>query len=461
MTKTPPNMKHGQFFNRSKSQLQQNSELLKIGYPSLQQQQLSVTFGALTVSPPQSPIMSTATDNRYKSNRELANLKTFKTSTLTKETPASQAFPSYCTVCDTLIDPTAYSPLYCSDICREKDSNSTGKIMPAKSLLLARNSADVDDDHINLDEFDFINLNQSKVSPMSSARESLASLEISSRESMSSFASSKRFGGLGPGGTFRPPSEPFYSPVLSPHQQPQHDDLDLIPDIAFLSSTYGQGPVGDLVLPTYPNRGHTRHSNPVVGSENKTALLHRKYSSPAVVSTSSSCASVLSTRSADMGSSTINNASGHNNRLSSSTSSSETATGVSVGEVGEGSVGGTGAAGAAGHGVHRPRRQSFYIRSGKHLYSSANGTPTSVPTTPQISGPSQFAKQLGLSGDSAVPCKRLSTNGAYFYPESPRSINLVLPQQPPSPISHDFEYEFPRVKPSKNGTLPTRSSIRS
>jgi hypothetical protein len=430
MTRSTPTIKPGQLFTRSKPQTQ-HSELLKIGYPSLQQQQLSVTFGALTASPPQSPIMSSIAENNSNSSPGSNNIKTPSPTKSIKETPASQAFPSYCTVCDTLIDPTTYSPLYCSHSCREKDSNSTGKFMPANSLLLKNRRSDVvvDDDHDDIDEFDFINPHP-KISPFSSARESLASLEISSRESMSSFASSKRFG---PGGAFRPPSDAFYSPILSPHQLQQQNDLELIPDIPFLSTSYGPG---DLMRTSYPGGGATRHSNPVIGSD-KTAALHRKYSFPAVVSASSSSSSVVSTDSATLSTTNVTKSS-----LSSSPSSNETAT--------ESSTGGL-----------RPRRQSFYIRSGKHLYSSGHGTPTKAPATPQLTGPSQFAKQLGLSGDAGVPCNRLSTNGAYFFPDSPRSITLVLPQQPPTPVVHDFEYEFPRVQTSKNGTLPTSSPIGS
>lgn len=422
---------------------------LKIGYPSLQQQ--SAILGSF--SPPQSPLSATSPPAMAATyNRPLKNNVSPSTKSVKETAPATQAFPSYCTVCDTLIDSSAYSPLYCSDSCKEKDSYSTGKFMPSNSLLLSSGGLRSDD---NDDEFDFIApyaLKSPRLkSPLSSARESLASLDISSRESMSSFASSKRFG-------LRPPSDPFYSPTFSPQQQPRNDPGDFIPEIPPLSTSYGPGGfmVGEQSLPPPPPSflsslarpyPHTRHSNPTAGSDKlpseSLGYLRRKPSFPTTSSTLFGTSglgishlpmdlTVSLTGSFNYSTSTANGSVKNTSSLDSTQDSTDNENTNTT--------------------LHpRPRRQSFYIRSGRHLYS----TTTTTPLTPQLVGPSQFAKQL--AGDPAVHCNRHSTNGSYFLPDSPRSITLVLPQQPPTPVAHEFEYEFPRPMSPRESTVDSRT----
>lgn len=310
----------------------------------------------------------------------------------------SSMFQSYCTICDVELDQRSYSKLYCSQSCCKRDAQVRSSYLTstATKAFPSAHQSDFCSDFFSLDDVSTFPMEmpvspslsaRAPSSPASSTRNSVVSLnEPSSRSSyysssasayLSTTPSVKSVQGRPPSVSRRysniahyynrPPSG-LYSPVDG------HDDLNL-PELEGTS-------IGDRPVETAARQGNSRSSLVSILSPDEQHS-HEDHSP------SSSYKSFTG-------------------GLGDLTSSSATAPSSNPSASGE-------------QQRHRPRRQSFYIRSSQHLCSSVNsscnnGSTFSLPTSP-----------MQMSN-------------------SPKSISLVLPRQDLlAEHSTGLEYEFPKL----------------
>lgn len=329
-----------------------------------------------------------------------------------------QPFLSFCTVCDMQLDSSRYSHLYCSEDCKSQDSKACTTLPPLTVLDLALPPPSppmLYDDDASLVSFGG--------NTTDSTRDSLNSLDLTFRQSSlystqaarlsaSSFTSSIKY--QSSCALYSPLHSPKQLPVIS-NDEPVFDDEDDEDDSYVHLSSYFNN--------NHNNNNNNNNSNKkfTFSDNSKQDYANHRVSAPEMAKLS-----------------------GVARKLSFSSTTSS---------IGSDSP------------RNRPRRQSFYIRSGSQLYSTNNGPiKASINNNNNINhnnNDHNIGRAGSLSGfgiDSPNP--NLDTNSSFgspqlnqgsFFPESPRSIMLVLPSNIlQTPTSSEFEYEFPKIDTSSS-----------
>ncbi|CAN6655664.1 hypothetical protein TRVA0_028S00980 [Trichomonascus vanleenenianus] len=331
--------------------------------------------------------------------------------TLPPSNSSDSPFLNYCTVCDIQLDSANH--LYCSEACRHKDSTSS-KDLPSLALLCA-SAGPCNEEGDNMHEDELVLSPGRFNTSIFDLDDSIVGLGF--RGSGHSTATNGGDSGLPPSPTdvSMHPDELLsargkFSPLTSPVSD---DEVDENRD-----SYYFDQPSSEL------NRHSTAFSDligPRGGSFTTTAISsssRKRISAPLYHQAASPLLSSSTTRSG--------------------------------------------------------RRQSFYVRPGgnsstTYFDTTLTTTPTTTSATSTVTTATTTSSRTSDRGSIYaadtidVPLKR--TSSASIYPDSPRSISLVLPsttpiQQPPA----ELEYEFPRIirtQPTKNGvdTLRTVQNV--